>query len=84
MTVRLYDFNDITVKRIDAGDFPDFEVSGIEGDREIKFTVVCYDHSSWTFRKRSLGIVPINARKIRMAKGMCKATSTIIIPVSVL
>ena len=52
----IHQFKKIKVKRIEAGPFPDFEVSGENETHTIKFTVVAYAHSSWTFKKRAFGL----------------------------
>ena len=33
-------------------------VSGENGKERIEFTVSCYSHSSWTFRKNAFGFIP--------------------------
>lgn len=48
---------DITVKRT-GGEIPVFKVSGETSDAKASFTVSPYAHSSWTFKKKSLGIIP--------------------------
>ncbi|MFB6076206.1 MAG: hypothetical protein ABEK17_03625, partial [Candidatus Aenigmatarchaeota archaeon] len=53
----LHEFTTIDVKRI-GNDVPNFIISGKEENKEIKFTVKPYSKSSWTFRKKMLGIVP--------------------------
>ncbi len=54
---RMHEFRDIRVVRR-GGKMPVFDVSGKDGEKRISFTVEPYSHSSWTFRKRSLGIIP--------------------------
>jgi len=54
---KLHEFVDITVKRT-GGEIPIFIVSGENEDEKIKFMVNSYSHSSWTFRKKTLGIIP--------------------------
>lgn len=54
---RLHKFKKMGVRRAE-GKFPKFEVSGENAEETIRFTVEAYEHSSWTFRKKSLGIVP--------------------------
>ncbi len=51
-------FKKINVRGIEAGPFPDFVINGENETHTIKFTVVSYEHSSWTFRKRAFGIFP--------------------------
>ncbi len=48
---------DIRVKRVE-GEYPDFIVTGSNGEVSIEFTVSCYSHSSWTFRKNVFGLIP--------------------------
>jgi hypothetical protein len=54
----MHRFRDIKVKRSDAGKFPEFHISGEDAKESIEFTVSSYEHSSWTFRKRTRGIIP--------------------------
>jgi hypothetical protein len=51
------ELKDINVKRV-GGAVPDFKVTGDTSDYRVSFTVRCYEHSSWTFRKKSLGVIP--------------------------
>ena len=52
-----HEIKDITVKRI-GGAIPEFKVSGETNGAKARFTVSAYSHSSWTFRKKSLGMFP--------------------------
>ncbi len=54
---KMHEIKNIRVKR-KGGDAPDFEVSGENEKERISFTVNSYEHSSWTFRKKFLGIIP--------------------------
>jgi hypothetical protein len=57
----IHRFKDIHVKRKDTdkeGKCPEFMVSGQDEKERIEFSVSCYEHSSWTFRKRTRGIIP--------------------------
>jgi hypothetical protein len=53
----LHEINDITVKR-KGGEIPKFELSAETKDKKIRFTVDTYEHSSWTFKKLSMGFLP--------------------------
>jgi hypothetical protein len=53
----VHEIDDIRVRRVDAK-YPDFVVSGENEKERIEFTVDCYSHSSWTFRKNVLGFIP--------------------------
>ncbi len=52
-----HEFQNIKVKRV-GGEVPEFIVSGENREEKISFTVSSYSHSSWTFKKKSLGIFP--------------------------
>jgi hypothetical protein len=54
---KMHEFKDIDVKRTGEG-LPEFLVRGENDNEMIRFKVSTYAHSSWTFRKRSLGIIP--------------------------
>jgi hypothetical protein len=57
----MHRFRDIKVRRSDAGgefERPEFHISGEDGKESIEFTVSSYEHSSWTFRKKTRGIIP--------------------------
>ncbi len=54
---RMHKFDNIAITR-SGGDLPIFTVSGENKDERIDFSVTPYSHSSWTFRKRALGIIP--------------------------
>ncbi len=54
---KTHEFRRVNVKRTES-DFPRFEVKGENKTHRIKFTAVSYQHSSWTFRKMSLGFIP--------------------------
>jgi hypothetical protein len=48
-----------TIKVTPSGEgLPSFKVSGENEHGKIAFTVRSYSHSSWTFRKKTLGIIP--------------------------
>jgi len=51
------EIDDIKVTRV-GGNIPKFIVSGESKDYKTSFTVESYEHSSWTFRKKSLGLLP--------------------------
>jgi hypothetical protein len=53
---RVHEFADIQIEK--SGKLPTFIVSGENGHEKINFTVQSYSHSSWTFRKKTLGIIP--------------------------
>lgn len=53
---KLHEFRDMEVRLI--GETPEFRISGKNDNEEINFTVSPYSHSSWSFRKKILGIVP--------------------------
>jgi hypothetical protein len=53
----LHEFKGIDVKRIE-GKHPSFAVSAENKKERISFMVDAYEHSSWTFKKKSLGIIP--------------------------
>jgi hypothetical protein len=51
-------FHDIEVEK-SGKETPVFAISGKNEDEKIRFTVKTYSHSSWTFRKRSLKVIPV-------------------------
>lgn len=53
----VHEFSDIHVKR-SGGDIPAFTVWGEKEPEKITLTVSAYSHSSWTFKKKILGIIP--------------------------
>ncbi len=55
---KLYKFKKMKVKRI-KGKLPVFEISGENKREKIDFKVNPYTHSSWTFKKKVFGILPI-------------------------
>ncbi len=56
---KMHEFKDIKVKRTDnAAGLPSFQISGENELEKIGFTVDAYSHSSWTFKKKFLGIIP--------------------------
>jgi len=54
---KIHDFNNIKLIKI-GNDTPIFKVSGENENEKINFIVNSYSHSSWSFRKKSLGIFP--------------------------
>ncbi len=54
---KMHEFKDINVNRT-GDEIPEFIIGGENGSERISFKVSAYAHSSWTFRKRSLGIFP--------------------------
>lgn len=56
----LHFFPDMSVQRLDGKGVqkPVFKVCGQAQGKRISFTVESYSHSSWTFRKKSLGVMP--------------------------
>jgi len=54
---KIHEFTDINVKR-SGGKITVFTVSGENKHEKINFTVNSYSHSSWTFRKKTLGAIP--------------------------
>jgi hypothetical protein len=54
---KTHKFVDMKVKK-SGKKLPKFTVSGENASQKIRFTVEPYSHSSWTFRKKSLGFVP--------------------------
>ena len=54
---KMHEFIDISVKT-SGGKMPTFIMSGDNEHEKINFTVKSYSHSSWTFRKKTLGIIP--------------------------
>jgi len=55
----LHEFTDLNVA-VSGGKIPTFTVSGENEHETIHFVVQSYSHSSWTFRRRVLGIIPTN------------------------
>jgi hypothetical protein len=55
---KLHDFDKINVKRIERKDFPAFLVNAENDTEKISFMVDTYEHSSWTFKKKSIGVIP--------------------------
>ncbi|MCK5346229.1 MAG: hypothetical protein KAR20_22620 [Candidatus Heimdallarchaeota archaeon] len=53
----MHRFTDINVKKI-GKHLPTFSVSSENYNEKLKFTVNPYSHSSWTFRKKVLGLIP--------------------------
>ena len=53
----VHKFDSIKVKRL-GGVLPTFRVTGENEQEKINFSVVSYAHSSWTFRKKSRGVIP--------------------------
>ena len=53
----LHEFTDINVT-LSEGNIPTFTVSGENEHETIHFVVKSYSHSSWTFRRRVLSIIP--------------------------
>jgi len=51
------ELNDMAVRRV-GGKIPEFKISGETAEYKASFTVRCYEHSSWTFKKKSLGMIP--------------------------
>lgn len=41
-----------------GGEIPTFTISGDDGEKKMDFTVSSYSHSSWTFNKKRLGVIP--------------------------
>ncbi len=54
---RMHEFDMMKVKR-SGGALPTFRVTGENEHERIGFSVVSYAHSSWTFRKKSRGVIP--------------------------
>ncbi|MDY6965739.1 MAG: hypothetical protein SVM80_07200 [Halobacteriota archaeon] len=54
---RMHEIKEVKVVR-SGGDIPTFTVLGENEDEKMSFTVSSYSHSSWTFKKRTLGIIP--------------------------
>jgi len=54
---RMHKFNKIKVRR-EGRYLPVFNVKGYNGKENISFKVRSYSHSSWSFRKKSLGLIP--------------------------
>ncbi|MBD3389106.1 MAG: hypothetical protein GF416_08465 [Candidatus Altiarchaeales archaeon] len=54
---RLHRFKSADISR-SGDDLPSFTVSGENRDATIRLTVDAYSHSSWTFKKKTLGLVP--------------------------
>lgn len=53
----MHNIKDIKVKRA-GGKIPSFDISGENKGERIRFTVSAYEHSSWTFKKKILGVIP--------------------------
>ncbi len=53
----LHKFGNLKMKKI-GEEIPKFKVSGENGHKKIDFTISSYSHSSWTFRRKSLGVIP--------------------------
>ena len=54
---KVHEFFDMNVQR-SGGEIPTFTVSGENEHEKMNFTVKSYSHSSWTFRKKALGVIP--------------------------
>lgn len=54
---KIHELININIKRL-GGNIPTFTVSGENEHEKINFTVNSYSHSSWTFKKKTLGIIP--------------------------
>ena len=54
---KMHKFDNMSITS-SGGDRPVFTISGETEDEKIDFSVASYSHSSWTFRKRVLGIIP--------------------------
>jgi hypothetical protein len=54
----LHEFNNMSVKKISKENTNIFKVSGENEHEKINFNVNSYSHTSWTFRKKSFGIIP--------------------------
>ena len=54
---KMHKFADINVKKL-KGNLHTFVVSCKNDSERMKFVVKPYSHSSWTFKKRSLGFIP--------------------------
>ncbi|MFH1448018.1 MAG: hypothetical protein ABIG39_04085 [Candidatus Micrarchaeota archaeon] len=54
---KTHEFFDIYVER-SGGEVPTFTISGEDRHKKIRFVVKSYSHSSWTFRKKTLGLIP--------------------------
>lgn len=53
----MHRFDTMNVKR-SGDDIPAFMITGENGTERISFSVQSYEHSSWTFRKKSFGFIP--------------------------
>ena len=53
----MHTFDTINVKR-KGGEVPSFDIESENENEKIRFTVQAYSHSSWTFRKKTLGVIP--------------------------
>jgi len=53
----VHEIKDIKVKKT-GGKAPEFNISGETKDARARFTVSTYSHSSWTFKKKSGGVIP--------------------------
>jgi hypothetical protein len=54
---RMHGFRDIKVRR-SGGEVPKFDISAKSASEKISFTVESYSHSSWTFKKKTFGLIP--------------------------
>ena len=54
---KMHEIKNVNVTR-SGGDIPTFTVSGENENESMIFTVSSYSHSSWTFKKKKLGIIP--------------------------
>ena len=54
---RMHKFDNIKIRR-EGKYLPTFLVTGLNGKESISFKVKSYSHSSWSFKKKSLGIIP--------------------------
>lgn len=55
---KLHRFFDIRVTRAGESETPTFEIEARDGEKKLSFHVDAYAHSSWTFKKKALGILP--------------------------
>jgi hypothetical protein len=53
----MHKFDNLRIKR-EGKYLPSFLVTGINGKERISFRVKSYSHSSWSFKKKSLGLIP--------------------------
>ncbi|MFH0817255.1 MAG: hypothetical protein V1909_01340 [Candidatus Micrarchaeota archaeon] len=54
---KMHEFRDIKTRRL-GKELPKFEISGENASEKISFTVETYSHSSWTFKKKTFGLIP--------------------------